>query len=512
MSDLTLPGLAAFWARFRPSEIAVSDSRSDLTWRALNAEADQVADALTTQGARPGDIIAILMPNCAEYIVAVLAIMRTGAAVAPLNPRLTTAELRLTAQNAGLSAIFVGATMMDHAPAFEGLCRVIECDPERTEAFADLVVGSGPEGSTPVDLAPDAPAFVCYTSGTDGLPKGVVLTHRNVHTAAVQRLAIEGFCTESRILLPTSLAYTGGLVVSFAELTLHSGGRLYITDRFDPEWTARLVAQARITHMNVASPIMERIADLVDTTAADVLSLRSVCIGGTTVTERTLEICLRQRIPVAPSYGQSECAGGATFLPFCDLERKLGTSGQALMLTQLRLRSDDGRVAPAGDVGEIEIRSAAVMPGYWRDPGASAGVLRDGWLTTGDLGVLDEDGYLSVVGRKKQVIISGGLNIYPAELERVYSSLPEIETVVVVGVEDSTWGQVPLLVVQPRRGAEVDISMIRDLSAKFLADYKRPRFMVVRQDAMPVTTAGKVARSKIAAEYRLTPPDAISLM
>ena len=357
----------------------------------------------------------------------------------------------------------------------------------------------------------DDRAFVCYTSGTDGLPKGVALTHRNVHVAAIQRLALEGLCSDSRIFLPSSLAYTGGLVVSFAELTVHSGGCLILADRFDASHAVELLARADISHMNVAAPIVERLAESIEEADIHLPALRNICLGGSSIPDRTLEICLRRGIPVAPSYGQSECAGGATFLPFADLARKFGTAGQPHMLTSVRLRNDNGELCDTGEPGEIEIASDAVMQGYFRNPEATGAAISDGWLLTGDIGEFDQDGYLSIVGRKKQMIISGGLKIFPAEIERVYSSLPEVQNVVVIGVEDRRWGQVPLLVVEPRPGHTVDPGHFRQHGLDQLADYKRPRMMVVCPDGLPVTAAGKIARRAVAKEYGTPPGNVIDL-
>jgi fatty-acyl-CoA synthase len=506
----TMSGLARFWSRFQPAAPAVMDGAGRVvSWRELDELADRLVPALQAGGVTGGDVVGILMPNRVEYLVATLGIIRAGAIVAPLNPRLTVPELAGVAGDAGLATAIVDESLLELAPAFTSRCPVVTCYSRAREPFGP--VGSRPAGEGLVEPSLDDLALLCYTSGTDGLPKGVALTHRNVHVAAIQRLAVEGLSTESRIFLPASLAYTGGLVVSFAELTAHSGGCLVLADNFDPDQAVRIMARENISHLNVAAPIVERLADSVEQSGTRLPSLRNICLGGTSIADRTLEICLARGIPVAPSYGQSECAGGATFLPFTQLRRKFGTAGQAHMMTAIRLRNDGGGLCQPGETGEIEIRSDAVMRGYFGNAEATERAIAGGWLLTGDLGEFDDEGYLSIVGRKKQMIISGGLKIFPAEIERIYRLLPEVQDVVVIGVEDARWGQVPLLLVEPRPGHAIDAGHFREHGLDRLAGYKRPRAMVVLPDGFPRTAAGKIARATIAADYSTPPANVIDL-
>jgi fatty-acyl-CoA synthase len=486
----------------------MKDAAGRMSWRELDELADQLVPTLQSTGVTRNDVVGVLMPNRAAFLVATLGAMRAGAAVAPLNPRLTPPELAMIAEDASLPAVIVDEALRHFSPAFDGLCPVMTYNARSSQPPKQ----QGPRPTSGlIEPSLDDLAFVCYTSGTDGLPKGVALTHRNVHVAALQRLALEGLCTDSRIFLPSALAYTGGLVVSFAELTVHSGGCLILADHFDADRAVQLLADEAISHMNVAAPIVERLAESIEETGAQLPALRNICLGGTSIPDRTLEICLRRGIPVAPSYGQSECAGGATFLPFADLERKFGTAGQPHMLTSVRVRNDEGDLCNAGEPGEIEIFSDAVMQGYFRNPAATESAIAAGWLLTGDIGAVDDEGYLSIVGRKKQMIISGGLKIFPAEIERVYSSLPEVQNVVVVGVADSRWGQVPLLVVEPRQGQTIDADHFRQHGLEQLAGYKRPRKMVVCHEGFPTTAAGKIARGIVAEKYSRPPVDAIDL-
>ena len=510
MGERTLPALLRFWSRFQPDAVSVADARRATTWRELDDTADRLAQAFASHGVGKGSVVGILMANCVEYVEVAMGILRAGAIAAPLNTMLTASELRATVEQAGIALLVADRKMSERAAVVQDVSPMVICEPGKPDPYATIRSGAAPRSDCDVDTADDI-AFLSYTSGSDGLPKGIALSHRNIRVAALQRLAIEQLGTSSRILLPSAMAYTGGLIVSFAELTMHSGGRLLIMETFDSDESARIIEMHGITHLNIASPVLQRLVESAAVESRDLSSLQSVCIGGATVSDRTLAACLDRGIPVAPSYGQSECAGAATFLRHPDLVRKFGSCGQSLACTEIRITDGGGGLSAVGEVGEIEIRSDAVMLGYWNQPHQTAEAYVDGWLRTGDLGTQDADGFVTVTGRKKQMIISGGVNVYPAEIERVFDQLPEIGDLVVLGVPDAQWGQVPLLIVYPTQGANVDAEVVRRHSRLHLAGFKQPKYLVVRESPFPRTASGKLARAEIVGAYGSPPSGAIVL-
>ena len=490
-----LPDLLRFWARWQADAVAVLTATDSLTWQQLDRRSDDLAGGLLGVGVCSGDVVGVYMTNRTEYIESAMAVLKIGAVVAPLNPRYVANELSDAVSDAKMRCLFTEAKLFEKTSEVPGDCAVFVCgsndgngDFERLRCKTDIELPS---------YSADDAAFTCYTSGTTGRPKGVVLSHANVWAAAVQRMPLEGLSVGTRVLLPTPLAYTGGLIVSFMELTLTSGATLVMQQDFDPEQCLEAIERQQIQFMNVASPVLARLAESPAFDSTDLSSLRSVCIGGAPVSETTLTAFNSRRVAVSQSYGQTEAAGGLTFLAPHESARKLGSSGLPHMFTELRLVDENGDEVGQGSAGEIVARGPQVMIGYLGDPEATSQTIRNGWLHTGDLGVFDSEGYLTVVGRSSDTIISGGLNIYPAEIERVVARVPGISEAVVVGIADEKWGETPLLIVSEAPGPGLSIEMLRGALKSDLADYKRPRHVARIAGELPRTTSGKVDRTAL---------------
>jgi fatty-acyl-CoA synthase len=436
------------------------------------------------------------MENDTPFIEAAIAILKLGASVAPLNPRYTSREFAATATDGRFRIIITDEHYRDILGAVITVCPVILYS-ELSKRYVD-------RDSTLPPVSFNDIAIVGYTSGTTGKPKGVVLSHANIAAAGFQRIPCEGQSVGTRVLLPTALGYTGGFVVTFLELTLLSGATLVLLPSFDVDECLDAIERYRINYLNVASPITELMAKSSRFNRTALSSLRSVCIGGTSVSLETLQLWNGRGVPLSQSYGQTETAGGVTFLPPHAAVEKIRSSGIAHMFTEVRI-SDDGK---QGDVGEILVRGPSVMRGYLGNDRETATALADGWLHTGDLGSLDSDGFLTVVGRLNQMIISGGLNVYPAEIEAVMGRVDGVEEVVAIGVPDERWGEVPMLIVSCVSHEAVRRIDIVGVANSDLADYKRPKYLLRTTAPLPRNSAGKIATAELRARYSSIPHDA----
>jgi fatty-acyl-CoA synthase len=288
--------------------------------------------------------------------------------------------------------------------------------------------------------------------------------------------------------------------------TYWAGARLVLEPGFDPDRAFDLFERERITAFLAVPVIIQTMVDHPRWAGADLASWRVACSGGAPVPESLLRAVQARGIPMLQGYSLTEGSAGVTVLPAHDALRRLGSAGLPVVHCEVRVVDEDDRPLPAGEVGEIAVRGPMVMQSYWRNPSASAETLRGGWLHTGDLGRLDADGYLYVVDRAKDMLISGGLNVYPAEIERVLAGLPGVVEVAVVGVPHDRWGETPAVVAYTG-GAPLDGGAVMAACEAVLADYKLPRYLVVRDEPLPRNMSGKVLKRDLRAWYAERPDD-----
>ncbi|HMC81337.1 MAG TPA: AMP-binding protein [Acidimicrobiia bacterium] len=504
-ASVDLGEICRYWARWQPEAAAVDCEGRALTWRELDRRTDAIAAGLAERGLGAGDRLGILGQNSTAWCELVVAGFKLGAAIVPLNIRLSPDELGYVIGHAGCAAVAVDA---DLAPRYDaiadrpGACLRLRLDGSAGEGptVDELAAGRG-EPPAP-DLGDEAPALIAYTSGTTGRPKGAVLTQRNV-LALIRLLgAAEGWNSATRTLLCVPLAFTGGIVNNFVA-TYGAGGTLVLERTFEPARALQLLVERRITAL-IGVPVMwQGIADVPGFDAADLSRLTTAITGGAPVPETLLRTYQRKGVLIRQAYGLTEATALVAMLPPELATGKPKAAGMPVLHTEVRLVDPEGRDCPTGETGEILVRGPQVMAGYWGDAEATARAIADGWLHTGDLGRLDGDGLLEIVDRKNDLIISGGLNVYPAEIERVLADFPGLAEAAVVGVPDGRWGEVPAAIVRSARpidGAEV-VAHCRRL----LADYKTPRHVVVVDEPLPRSMSGKVLRRELRAKYQDLP-------
>ncbi|BBH17763.1 long-chain-fatty-acid--CoA ligase [Nocardioides baekrokdamisoli] len=459
-----------------PAGAAVADSAQSLTNAELLVRVRAAAAQLTELGVLPGDVVALKLANRVEFVVLLFAAWRIGATVTPVNPALTEPEVLRQLEDSGARLLVVedGREGVGEVP-------VISVSDIQRET---------PTSDAPPVVDPTALALLIYTSGTTGVPKGVMLDHANLDAmTAMGREALQ-FSGSDRCLLILPLFHVNGIVVSVLSPLL-VGGSVVIADRFNPQSFFDAIEEHRPTFFSAVPTIYSMLAALPDEVKPDTSSVRfAVCGAAPASADLLSRFEQRYGFPLVEAYGLSEGTCGSATNPVDGL-RKPGTVGLPFPGQEIRILGVDGDSLPHGAAGEVVVRGANVMRGYLGRPDETAAVIKDGWLHTGDVGRLDEDGYLTIVGRSKEMIIRGGENIYPKEIEDVLALDPTVLEVAVVGVPDEKWGEVVVAYVQPRPGSTVDLESIAALCEQRLSGYKRPSAVHVLE-TLPKSAVGKL--------------------
>ncbi|WP_328492868.1 o-succinylbenzoate--CoA ligase [Streptomyces sp. NBC_00414] len=491
-------------ARKTPHRTALIHHGTTLTYGGLHERTTRLAHALRARGVRRGDRIAYLGPNHPSYLETLFAAGLLGAVFVPLNTRLAGPEIAYQLNDSG-------ARTLVHRAAPEGLVAALRdtCDvPTYVEvgaAYEELLASASGEAiDEPVSA--DDTCVIMYTSGTTGRPKGAMLTHGNLTWNAVNVLVDQDLIADERALVCAPLFHTAGLNMLTLPVLL-KGGTCVLVEAFDPADTLDLIERHRITFMFGVPTMFERVARHPRWADADLSSLRMLSCGGAPVPTPLITAYQQRGLTFLQGYGMTEASPGVLFLDAGHAVAKAGSAGVPHFFSDVRvvragLTPDD--VADVGETGEIVVRGPHVMPGYWGLPDETAAVFSDGWFRSGDAARIDEDGYVTVVDRIKDMIISGGENIYPAEIEDRLLAHPGIVECAVIGVPDEKWGEVPCAVVVPREGVELDPGEVLASLAGHLAKYKIPK-SVVLADELPRTASGKLLKSRVRRRYGTDP-------
>lgn len=493
--------MVRYWARWQPDEAAVVWHDRTLSWQDLLRRGSALAAGLNRLGADRGDRVAILMQNRPEYVEFLVACMLGGFIGVPLNTRLTPTEIAYQIEHSESSAVLTEQTLL--AGCEKARARVPRLETVCVGEFDDGCLGyetllAEPTASSEDGPGPDDTFLICYTSGTTGSPKGAMLSHANWQTTSMFRAMALGITSTDRLFLPFPLAFTGGMAMGL--LCLWTGCTLYLDEAFDAERCLQVFERERITTFMAVPAIFAALAAHPRFAETDLSALRVASSGGAPVPQPLIVTYQKRGVPMVQSYALTEAAASGCVLHPRDSLTKLGAAGLGSPWSTVRIFDSDMRESPHGTVGEICIRGPEVMQGYWREPEESAATLVDGWCRTGDLGYLDDDDYVVVVDRVKDMLISGGLNVYPAEIESVLSDMPEIVEVAVIGIPHEKWGETPAVVAytdgKPLAGSGV-LATCRDK----LADYKIPRYLVLADEPLPRSMSGKMLKPQIRERY-----------
>lgn len=484
-----------------PDKVVIKQGDRSITNRELHARVRAFAAGLRDRGVGRGDVVALLMYNHTEFLEAVFAVNRLGAAFLPLNYRLAPAEWQYILGHAEAAAIITEEQFADDVEAIAadlpGLRhQILLGRPDRAPWLGyEQLVADHQDADVPVaDVGEHDLQRLMYTSGTTSRPKGVCITHGNVVWKQLGHIAEFGITAADVTLVCGPLYHVGGLDLPGLG-TLHVGGSLVVMEKFEAAAAVQLVEQERPTNVWLAPAMMNAVLQLPDILERDTSSLRFIIGGGEKMPEPLVEKILRA-FPNAwfsDAYGLTETVSGDTFNDTEHVLAKVGSVGRPVIHLEIRIVDETGAPVPQGQFGEIALRGPKVSPGYWRDQAATAAAFRDGWFHTGDVGRLDEDGYLYVEDRKKDMIVSGGENIATPEVERVLYEHDDVVEAAVVGMPHPRWGEVPMAYVVLRTDAAVDSAALREFCRARLARFKAPaEFEFVT--ALPRTPSGKVLK------------------
>lgn len=476
-----------------PHKVAIIFGDKRYTYKIFNERVNRLANALLNMGVNKGDKVAYLLANCSEFAEISLALSKIGALSVPLNFRLRADELRYILNNSDASFFFYGAEFKEIAlTLIPHLEKVKESMPiGESSGYEDLLTNSYPEEPN-VEVGEDDEHSIMYTSGTTGFPKGVVHTHKSRIWNSLNMLVDTGLRHTDIFAITTPLFHIAAGHTMLLS-TIFIGGTVVILPSFSlPEFFAT-VAQEKITAFFAVPTMFQRMLDHPQITAYDLSSIRLLFTGGA-VTPPELKERIMKSFPKATLddlMGLTEGGPLTTFLPHRDALRKPGSVGRAHFSQMVRVVNERGEDVKGEEVGEIIVKGPAVMKEYYKNPEATAKALRDGWLYTGDLARVDEEGYQYLTVRRSDLIISGGENIYPAEVERVLLLHPAVQEAAVIGIKDKEWGERVMAVIVLRKGAKVNEEEIIDFCKKRMASYKTPR-KVVFVEELPKNQLGKV--------------------
>ncbi|WP_435252568.1 acyl-CoA synthetase [Streptomyces tendae] len=493
-------------ARKTPERTAIVHQDAELTYRELYERVLRLAHALRALGVDRGDRIAYLGPNHPSFLETLFAAGVLGAIFVPLNSRLTAPELAYQLTDSGSTALVHSAghtaTAAQASAGADGAVRhriTLGTAGEGALGYEELLAGGG-TGRLDEAVSPDDPCIIMYTSGTTGRPKGAVLTHANITWNSVNVLVDTELGSDEVTLVVAPLFHTAGLGMTCLP-TLLKGGRVVLLESFEAAHVLDVIEHRRVTYMFGVPTMYDAMAAQPRWAEADLSSLRSVNCGGAPVPTRTIETYLARGLAFSQGYGMTEASPGVLFLDREQSSAKAGSAGVPHFFTDTRIALPDGRDADPGERGEVLVQGPNVMRAYWRRPAETAAAFTDdGWLRTGDVARTDDDGYAYIVDRVKDMFVSGGENVYPAEVEDALLGHPSVTECAVVGVPDAVWGEVGHAVVVLAGGARADASEILAHLRGRLAKYKIPK-TVVFAPGLPRTASGKIVKPAVRETY-----------
>ncbi|NND69461.1 MAG: long-chain fatty acid--CoA ligase [Halioglobus sp.] len=478
----------------------------------LNTRCNHIANGLLAAGVKPGDRVAALLKNSIEFIETYFAVAKIGAVMVPVNWRLVAAEIAYILQDCGAHALVYDsdfdATVTPLATGEHGVTDIAlwlrrENAADGTPDFAtdyDTFRAAQDASEPPVGAWDDDNLFIMYTSGTTGHPKGAVHSHDGMLWSQLTSMSTSDMRGDDRWLLALPMFHVGCL--NPTSLLVHRGATGIIMRDLDVGAMFRCIEQEKVSIFMAVPALMQFMLMAPEMEQTDISSVRWIATGAAPVPVSLLHDYERRGIRIFQAYGLTASCGPGTMLLHEDAETKVGSCGKPQMHTEVKIIDGKGDTIPMGstEAGELLIAGRHLMKEYWNKPEATAETLQDGWLYTGDICTWDEDGFITICDRKKDMIISGGENIYPAELENVLAACPEVQEAAVIGVASEKWGETPLAIVVAASGTSPTAESLKAYCKENLAGYKVPQLYEI-VDALPRNPSGKLLKPKLREQF-----------
>ena len=501
-------------ADFQPDRIALRffrDSVSEDAWNYafLGNRISSWARGLKHQlGVRRGDRVAFLGTNHPEMLALMFACARLGAILVPLNWRLAPPELAYIARNAGLHALVAETDFIRNAGAIRNAipnCHMVALEflEEKWIPHEELLKAEGADDSNP-NVEMDTPLLIVYTSGTTGEPKGAVLTQEALFWNALNSIHLHEMTSSDRILSVLPFFHVGPLNIQTTP-ALYAGAEVVLSPRFDPGLTLKLIATVHPELLLMVPVTMQALLRHPEWEDTDLSSLRMVVTGSSVIPIDLIEGFHRRGVPVGQVYGSTETCPIATVLRREDAIRKTGSTGKPALHCDVKLVDESGAIVKVGKSGELWVHGPNVMLEYWGNPEATAEAFTEGWYRSGDMGFRDEEGFITIHDRKKDIIISGGENVYPAEVEAILREQEAVADTAVVAGKDEKWGEVPVAFIELKPGMVLEEEQARELYRNRIASYKHPKAIIFLEN-LPRNSMGKVLKYELREKARDLPP------
>ena len=496
---------SAYHANVRPNKIAIRDLsiNKELTYSELDIRSNKLAEWLQKNGVGKGDRVAILSHNCAEFFELEFACAKIGAIELPLNWRLTKPELEYILNDSTPTVLIYDSAFLDISLELQKDCQIkgsLQIDNEDPLSQYESALRESNGNYEEVPTTHDDLIMIMYTSGTTGHPKGAMINHRMQLYNCINLASPAFVSAETVQLVVLPLFHTGGMNC-YANPVLHAGGELILIREFDPGLALSILGNSeyKVSHFFAVPAPYQFMMNHPDFDKTDLSFLKIAGIGGAPCAEAILKTWSGRGVSMIQGWGMTETSPGGIGLDAADAERKLGSAGKPLMHTEVKVVDDDGNELPWGEVGELYIRGPNITPGYWNKPEATEDSFDGDWLKTGDAARFDDEGFVYIVDRWKDMYISGGENVYPAEVENVIYQLPQIAEAAVIGVPDERWGETGKVFISLKEGQSIEEKEIIEHCLNNLAKFKVPQ-SVEFIELLPRNATGKVLKRELREE------------
>lgn len=488
------------WSMLQPHKEALFFEDRPITYHQFSERIHQLCHLLNQLGVKKGDRVAVLLHNCPQYLEIFFGLSIMGAILVPLNWRLAEPEIEFILKDSGARFIIFEpefestiAFLRSNLFLSNGNCLVVG-DPCPDWAISyEKAIARQPSHEPHLDysVGGEDPHIIMYTSGTTGIPKGAVLSHRKTFFNVLNADIVYHLTPKDIMIVSRPMFHSGGLLVESAP-TLYKGGTLILKRRFRPKEILEAIERYRVTIVELPATVYQFILQDCDLSEYDLRSVRCYYTGGERIPVSLLQEYLKRGIIISQIFGQTE-ASTITFLPMEKATEKMGSVGLPVFHGEVRIVNKEGKEVAPGEVGEIIIRGPTLMSGYWNRPDLTSESIKNGWLHTGDLARKDEEGYIYIVDREKDMYISGGENVYPAEIEKVFFTHPKILDVAVIGVPDEKWGEVGKAYIVLKDGEQMTEEEAFQFLRGKVGKYKIPKYIEF-VESLPKTASGKIQK------------------